>query len=104
MGEGSATLVWFNAPGFGVLDIDDSDIDVVVSIETELARVGCPECGVIARAKDRRWVAVRDAPGADRPVTVRWYKRVFECVEALCEKRTWTEQRPEFVRPRGTVD
>ena len=47
MGEGSATLVWFNAPGFRVLDIDDSEIDVVVSVETEPGRVACPGCGVI---------------------------------------------------------
>jgi hypothetical protein len=45
-----------------VVGIDDSDIDVVVSVETEPGRVGCPVCGVIARSKDRRWVTLRDAP------------------------------------------
>jgi hypothetical protein len=44
--------VWFNAPGFRMLDVDDTEVDVVVSVETEPGRVGCPDCGVIARAKD----------------------------------------------------
>ena len=103
MGEGSSALVWFNAPGFRVIDIDDAEIDVVVSIETEPGRVGCPSCGVIAKPKDRRWVTVRDAPAAGRPVTIRWHKRIFECVEALCQQRTWTEQRPDLVRPRAVL-
>jgi hypothetical protein len=80
VGEGSATVVWFNAPGFRVIDIYDSDIDVGPS-PVEASRCagaptvsGCPVCGVIARSKDRRWVTVRDAPAANRPVTVRWRK------------------------------
>ena len=55
MGDGGAGVVWFAAPGFRVLSIDDSQLDVVVSIETTADRVGCIGCGVIARAKDRRW-------------------------------------------------
>ena len=42
MGEGSSALVWFNAPGFRVIDIDDAEIDVV-SIETEPGRGRLPE-------------------------------------------------------------
>ena len=93
MGDGSAGVVWFAAPGFRVLSIDDSQLDVVVSIETTADRVGCIGCGVIARAKDRRWVTSRDAPSADRPVTVRWRKRVWCCPDAACEVNSWTEQR-----------
>ena len=94
MADGGAGVVWFAAPGFRVLSIDDSQLDVVVSIETTADRVGCIGCGVIARAKDRRWVTSRDAPSADRPVTVRWRKRVWCCPDAACEVNSWTEQRP----------
>ena len=103
MGEGSAGVVWFAAPGFRVLSIDAGEVDVVVSIETDVARVGCRGCGVIARAKDRRWVTVRDAPSAERPVTLRWRKRVWQCAETLCAVKTWTEQLPEFVLPRHSL-
>ena len=75
MGEGSAGVVWFAASGFRVLAMNDTEIDVVIDIETEADRVGCHGCGVIARAKDRRWVTVRDAPAGDRPVTLRWWKQ-----------------------------
>jgi transposase len=103
MGDGSAGVVWFAASGFRVVGIDDGEVDVVVSIETTADRVGCHACGVIARAKDRRWVTLRDAPSADRPVTLRWHKRIWCCPEALCEVNTWTEQRPEFARPRRVL-
>ena len=55
MGEGSAGVVWFAAPGFRLLAVNDDELDVVIEIESDAVRVGCPQCGVIARAKDRRW-------------------------------------------------
>ncbi|MEO6157131.1 MAG: ISL3 family transposase [Ilumatobacteraceae bacterium] len=58
---------------------------------------------MIAKAKDRRWVTVRDAPTADRPVTIRWCKRVWQCAEAVCGVKTWTEQCPGFVLPRHSL-
>lgn len=103
MGDGSAGVMWFAASGFRVLAIDDSETDVVVSVETIAGRVGCLECGVIARAKDRRWVTLRDVPCGQRPVTVRWRKRIWWCPEALCEVNTWTEQRPGFAGPRRVL-
>jgi transposase len=103
VGEGSAGVVWIVAPGFVVLDITDDGIEVVVSVETVPGLVGCPACGVVARSKDRRWVTLRDAPTAGRPVTVRWRKRIWQCREPACEVNTWTEQRPEFARPRALL-
>ena len=61
MGEGSAGVVWFAAPGFRLLSVNDSELDVVIEIETDADRVGCRRCGVIAKSKDRRWVTLRDA-------------------------------------------
>ena len=102
MGDGGAGVVWFAASGFRVLSINDSERDVVVSIETVGDRVGCIGCVVVAKAKDRRWVTSRDAPSADRPVTVRKWKRVWCCPEALCEVKSWTEQR-SLVFPRRVL-
>lgn len=99
MGDGSAGVVWFSMPGFRVLAVDDSAVDVVVSVETVVDRLACPACGVFARSKGRRLVKLRDAPSGDRPVTVCWRKRVGKCVEPACAMVTWTEQRPEFVLP-----
>lgn len=39
MGDGSASLVWFVAPGFRVLGINDSGVELVVAVETESARM-----------------------------------------------------------------
>ena len=103
MGEGSAGVVWFAAPGFRLISIDDAEIDVVVKIETDAERVGCRSCGVIARSKDRRWVTLRDAPTAERPMTLKWWKRVWECPEPACPVKTWTEQRPDLVLPRHSL-
>jgi transposase len=80
-----------------------SMVELVVDVETTLARVGCRSCGVPARPKDRRWVTVRDAPAGDRPVVVRWHKRVWACDDQDCGEKTWTEQRPDFVMPRHAL-
>ena len=34
-------VVWFAAPGFRLLAVDDSELDVVIEIETDADRVGC---------------------------------------------------------------
>ena len=103
MGEGSAGVVWFAAPGFRLISIDDAEIDVVVKIETDAERVGCRSCGVIAKSKDRRWVTLRDAPAGERPVTLRWWKRVWEYKEPACVVKSWTEQRSDLALPRHSL-
>lgn len=103
MGEGSASLVWFAAPGFGCSASTRSTARWWSRWRPRTARVACPGCGVFGLPKDRRWVTLRGAPLADRPVTARWRKRVMECCEALCEVRTWTEQRPEFALARAVL-
>ena len=93
MVEGSAAL-WFGASGFEVLEVADDGTELVIGIESTPAPVGCPSCGTRARAKDRRWVTVRDAPTADRAVRPRWRKRVWSCPDPDCATRTWTERGP----------
>jgi transposase len=101
--EDSSVVVWFSAPGFRQLAAVEVDGELVVDVETTLVRVGCRWCGVPARPKDRRWVSVRDAPAGDRPVVLRWRKRVWVCDDRDCGEKTWTEQRPDFVVPRHAL-
>jgi len=92
-------VVWLAMPGFRVLSVDASQLDVVVSIETSIERLACPSCGAWSLSKGRRVVTLRDVPWGERPVTVRWRKRIGVCAEPECATRTWTEQRPELVLP-----
>src|SRR2546423_11393554 len=71
-------------------------------VETTADLVGCPGCGAVARAKDRRPTWVRDLPIADRPVVLCWWKRVWCCPHRLCPKRTWTETH-EAIAPRAAL-
>jgi transposase len=89
--EGSGAC-WFGAPGFTVLAVIDDGHELVVEVETTATVVGCAACGTRARAKDRRWVTLRDAPAGGRPVRVRWRKRIWSCPDVDCDVVTWTEQ------------
>ena len=93
MVDGSSA-VWFGAPNFVVLDVADDGVELVVAVESTVTVTGCVSCGTRARAKDRRWVRLRDAPSADRAVRVEWRKRVWSCPEPACEVKTWTERAP----------
>ena len=96
-------MVWFAASGFRSIAMNDTEIDVVIDIETGADRVDCHGCGVIAGAKDRRLVTVRDAPCGERPVTLRWWKRIWQCAEPACSIKTRTAQRPDLVLPRHSL-
>jgi len=91
VGDGSSAL-WFGAPNFEVLGVIDDGRELVVAIESMVTVVGCSACGTRAKAKDRRWVILRDAPAGDRAVQLRWRKRVWACPEPDCATKTWTEQ------------
>ena len=90
MGDGTA--LFFGACGFEVLEVVEADGELVVEVQTTARVVGCSACGGRARAKDRRWVTLRDAPSAGRPVRVRWRKRIWTCPDGDCSAVTWTEQ------------
>jgi transposase len=89
-----SSAVWFGAPSFEVLDVADDGVELIISIQSTTTVTGCASCGTRARAKDRRWVRLRDAPSGDRAVRVEWRKRVWSCPEPDCEVKTWTEQSP----------
>jgi transposase len=83
-------------PGFRVMDVEETDAEVVIRIETTSDLVGCPGCGVVATAHDRMAVEYRDLAVFGRPVRLSWSKRRWRCEEPRCAVRTWTEASPWF--------
>jgi transposase len=83
-------------PGFRVLGVEESAAEVVILIETVAELVGCPGCGVVARAHDRMAVEYRDLAAFGRPARLVWDKRRWRCEEPRCSQRTWTESSPQF--------
>ena len=69
MVDGSSA-VWFGAANFEVLNVTDDGVELIISVQSTMTVTGCASCGTRARAKDRRWVRLRDAPSADRAVRV----------------------------------
>lgn len=88
--------------GFVVLGVAEVDGELELLVETSASLVGCPGCGAVARAKDRRPTWVRDLPLAGRPMVLCWWKRVWCCPHARCEVRTWTERHPA-IAPRAVL-
>lgn len=76
---------------------------LTVTIESAPAPTGCPTCGTVAEAHSRRVVRLVDAPCFDTPVVLLWRKRRYRCREDACPVRTFTEQVPDLVRPRGLL-
>ena len=99
---GSVVAALFGLDGFRVLAAADAGGELELFVETIARVVPCPDCGAVARAKDRRPVWVRDLPIGGRSVVVCWHKRVWCCPHALCSKKTWTEQHPA-IEPRACL-
>ena len=83
-------------PGFRVLNVDEGAAEVVIEIETTADLVGCPGCGVVARAHGRTAVEYRDLAAFGRPARLVWNKRRWRCEEPRCAVSTWTETSPWF--------
>ena len=83
--------VMLGLPGFRVIDAVESDDELVVTVETTPAPIGCPGCGVVAASHNRMPVEYRDLPAFGRPVRLVWHKRRFRCAETGCAMCTWTE-------------
>jgi transposase len=76
---------------------------VQIIIEMRLAEAPCPVCGVFtSRVKDRPVRRVRDLPASGQQTKLWWRKRRLLCVEALCPRRSFT-QESVAIRPRGRV-
>jgi transposase IS204/IS1001/IS1096/IS1165 family protein len=77
--------------GLRVLEVVESTVDVIVTVETTADFTGCRRCGVLAEAQDRRPVHIRDLPCFGGPARLVWIKRRWRCPDADCDARTWTE-------------
>jgi transposase len=82
--------------GFRVLEVLETPDELVITVETTAAVVGCPKCGVRARAHDRMPVAIRDLACFGRPARLVWNKRRWRCADGDCDAKTWTETSPEM--------
>jgi transposase len=98
----SMTAALVGLGGFRLLAAADVGGELELLVETLADLVGCPVCGAVARAKDRRPTWVRDLPIGGRPVVICWVRRIWCCPHRLCPARTWTE-RHEAIAPRATL-
>jgi transposase len=104
MGDATASLnaALLGLDGFVVVTAAEVGGELELLVETTADLVGCPGCGAVARAKDRRPTWVRDLPLGGRPVVLCWWKRVWCCPHPLCEVKTWTERHPA-IAPRACL-
>jgi hypothetical protein len=66
--------VLLGLPGFRVLDVTETVVEVIVTVETTVDFTGCGRCGVRAEAQDRMPVHLRDLPCFGRPARLVWNK------------------------------
>ena len=78
--------------GFDVLSTIGEDGELFVLVETSLARLGCPSCGVVAVGHGRSTVQIRDLPSGGRPVRLVWRKRRGLCPDPDCATNSFTEE------------
>src|SRR5215218_9494105 len=100
-----ATSVLFGIEDeFDVVSVERLDPgQVQIIIEMRSAVAPCPACGVLtSRVKDRPVRRVRDLPASGQQTKLWWRKRRLLCVEALCPRRSFT-QESVAIRPRGRV-
>lgn len=83
-------------PGLRVIEVHEDAAEVLIVIELVADLVGCPGCGVVARAHGRADVGYRDLAAFGRPTRLRWRKRRYRCEERLCTIATWSESSPAF--------
>ena len=82
--------------------VDAEDGETWVQVETTATIVGCRECGVKARSKERPKAKIRDLEVAGRPIVVVWHKRRWQCSEAACRVKSWTETC-DFARAKSVI-
>jgi len=87
-----------------ILGVDDVDADapIVVFVEHRVdRRPGCPECGQVARVKDRPPVLLVDLPCFGRPTRLVWRKHRWRCPDACVA--SWTGEDIELAPPRAAL-
>jgi transposase len=92
----------FDVAGMHVFGVDREPGRLVVSVETDPDRAGCPGCGVLAVGHGRRVHRAADAPCLGVSVMVVWRKRVWRCGEPACPVVTFSESHP-LIAPRAKL-
>jgi transposase len=75
-------------PDIVVLRADRDGSMLEVHVETGATSAGCPDCGVLARVKERVVVKYCDLPVYGVASTLFWHKRRWRCAERDCPKKT----------------
>lgn len=88
--------------GVHVERVERDDDVMIVTVSTPATATGCPGCGVLAVGRGRRRRVLHDVPGVTR-VRVIWRQRVWRCDDRGCVKKTFVEQVPTLVAPRGSI-
>lgn len=88
--------------GFRVRSVCETEVELVIEIETTAEIEGCDRCGRRAQAHDRMVVEIRDLACFGRPARLVWIKRRWRCKDLDCPAKTWTEQN-EAVSSRAAL-
>jgi transposase len=100
-----ATSVLFGIEDeFDVVNVERLDPgQVKIIIEMRSAEAPCPACGVFTtRVKERPLRRIKDLPASGQATQLWWRKRRMVCDEALCPRRSFT-QESVAIRARGRV-
>jgi transposase len=82
--------------------VERGDDLLTVTVSTPVAATGCPSCGVVAVGRGRYRRVLHDVPGITR-VRVVWRQRVWRCDDPGCAMKSFVEQLPSLVPPRGSI-
>ena len=63
--------------------------DVTLVVEQVVDVVFCPDCGTVARVKERPLVRYVDLPVFGTPMVLTWKKHRMRCPNLTCPRRTW---------------
>jgi hypothetical protein len=80
----------FNLPGVHVLDVAWLDRSGKIPpglrlvVQTGAGGAGCPGCGVVAEARERRLRWLHDIPAFGAPAELVWRQRRYRCAEPAC--------------------
>ena len=99
----SRCALFFGLDDVVLVGLERGDRGLVVTIETPTRPVGCPGCGVQARAKDRDAVTLVDLPCYGRPSTTIWVKRRFVCADSDCPTKSFTEREDRIAPTRSSL-
>jgi transposase len=92
-----------------LLDVDVRGLEgrhrerVTIHFECRREVVGCPECGEVARVKDRRAVTLVHLPMNSRPTRIVWHKRRFFCPDPEFPMGSWSGVDTRIAFPRHLV-